>query len=308
MKYSIIVPVYNSEKYINRCLESLSNQTYQNIEIIIVNDGSNDGSLELITKFQEKDPRIKIITQKNLGVSFARNKGIKESSGDYILFVDSDDYIDINTIEKCNKIITDKKVDILGFSYYKRINRIKKTYKLQVPTEQIINKATYKDNLYRYIMNTNDFCNVTTKIIKADIAKSVNFDSSLVIAEDFLYFVQCFVKSNSIYFTNKEFYNYMYNPESVTHYFDIEKNISKLINSITSFEKIKRIIKITDYIENTPSKKEISLIASYLIEGVKKLNYNDFCAYIDIMSICKSNVCGRRIWKSKKNINPFLIL
>ena len=81
---SIIMPVYNAEKYLNRSIESIMNQTYNNIEIILVNDGSTDNSLEICTNYQEKDNRIKLINQENKGVSFARNKGIDEATGDYI--------------------------------------------------------------------------------------------------------------------------------------------------------------------------------------------------------------------------------
>ena len=100
MKISVIVPVYNSEKYIEKCIESIINQTYRNIEIIFINDGSTDESLNIIHKYKKLDNRIKVINQSNSGVSAARNKGIKNSIGDYITFVDSDDHIDSKMIDK----------------------------------------------------------------------------------------------------------------------------------------------------------------------------------------------------------------
>ena len=110
---SIIMPVYNAEKYLNRSIESIMNQTYNNIEIILVNDGSTDNSLEICTSYQEKDNRIKLINQANKGVSFARNKGIDEATGDYIMFIDSDDYVEKNMIEDMVSKITEDDIDLV---------------------------------------------------------------------------------------------------------------------------------------------------------------------------------------------------
>ena len=90
---SVIIPVYNVEKYLSRCLNSVITQTYQNIEIILINDGSTDDSLKIAQKFQKNDARIKLYSQKNQGLSGARNAGLKRATGDYITFIDSDDYV-----------------------------------------------------------------------------------------------------------------------------------------------------------------------------------------------------------------------
>ncbi len=111
IKVSIVIPVYNTEKYLDACLESVENQSLKDIEIICINDGSTDNSLEILNKHKFKDNRIKIINQENSGVSAARNAGIKNSTGEYILFVDSDDIIFSNTCEinynNSNKFNTD---------------------------------------------------------------------------------------------------------------------------------------------------------------------------------------------------------
>ena len=100
VKVSVIIPVYNCEKYIEECIESLINQTLQECEFIFVNDGSKDKSEEIIKKYADKDERITLINQKNSGVSVARNVGIKKAVGEYIGFVDADDYVDSNYYEK----------------------------------------------------------------------------------------------------------------------------------------------------------------------------------------------------------------
>ncbi|MBQ9920107.1 MAG: glycosyltransferase family 2 protein, partial [Clostridia bacterium] len=98
-KVSIIVPVYNVAEYLEDCLNSLVNQSYENIEIISINDGSKDNSLEILKTFAEKDLRIKVFDNENHGVSYTRNFGIKNCTGDYIAFVDSDDIVAKNYIE-----------------------------------------------------------------------------------------------------------------------------------------------------------------------------------------------------------------
>lgn len=92
-KVSVIVPIYNAEKYISECIESITCQTYKNLEIILINDGSLDNSIKICKQYAKNDDRIKLIDVENHGVSYARNKGIEEATGEYIIFIDSDDII-----------------------------------------------------------------------------------------------------------------------------------------------------------------------------------------------------------------------
>jgi len=109
---SIIVPIYNVEIYLEKCLNSIINQTYKNIEILLINDGSSDNSLRICKKYQKKDKRIVLINKKNGGLSSARNAGIDKASGNYLLFIDSDDYIEIDMIEKLYNNIKSNNADI----------------------------------------------------------------------------------------------------------------------------------------------------------------------------------------------------
>lgn len=113
IKYSFIVPVYNTEKYLKKCLDSLINQTYKDFEIIVVNDGSTDKSSNIISKYQKKYKNIIVIDKENEGLSMARNRGVQKSSGKYIIFVDSDDYVSNKLLEEVDKKIDDS--DILRF-------------------------------------------------------------------------------------------------------------------------------------------------------------------------------------------------
>ena len=113
IKYSFIVPVYNTEEYLKKCLDSLVNQTYKDFEIIVVNDGSTDKSSNIISKYQKKYKNIIVIDKENEGLSMARNRGVQKSSGKYIIFVDSDDYVSNKLLEEVDKKIDDS--DILRF-------------------------------------------------------------------------------------------------------------------------------------------------------------------------------------------------
>lgn len=118
-KVSIIVPIYNSEKTLNRCLNSIQEQTFNDFEVLLINDGSTDASLEICKSYCDKDKRFAVYSQENAGVSAARNKGMDISSGDYIYFIDADDYISNDAIEKLYKaaVNTDADVTVCGFSY-----------------------------------------------------------------------------------------------------------------------------------------------------------------------------------------------
>jgi glycosyltransferase involved in cell wall biosynthesis len=117
-KVSIVVPVYNVEDYLRDCLESLANQTYKNIEIICVNDGSTDASQQILNEYKEKYDNIVVIEKTNSGVSSARNVGLEHARGDYVTFVDSDDFLDLETVEKCIYKICSSDAQILSYGYY----------------------------------------------------------------------------------------------------------------------------------------------------------------------------------------------
>ena len=117
-KVSIIIPVYNVKDYIDQCIQSVVNQTYKDIEIILVDDGSTDGSSEICDQWVQKDLRIQCIHQQNAGVSVARNSGLKRCSGHYIMFVDGDDQIEPNMCDKLFKALIDADADVSYCGYY----------------------------------------------------------------------------------------------------------------------------------------------------------------------------------------------
>ena len=127
-KVSVIVPVYNNEKYVETCIRSICQQTYQNLEILVINDGSTDGSRQILERMAEKDKRIRLTHQENAGVSAARNKGIELADGEYLTFVDGDDYVSADYIEKFYECAKKQNAEIVicGVTYVEEEGRILK--------------------------------------------------------------------------------------------------------------------------------------------------------------------------------------
>lgn len=115
---SVVIPVYKTEKYLDRCLESIVNQSYRNLEIILVDDGSPDGCPSICDEWAKNDKRIKVVHKQNEGLGYARNTGIENATGEYICFVDSDDYIDLRTVESAYKLANEYKTDIVTYGYF----------------------------------------------------------------------------------------------------------------------------------------------------------------------------------------------
>ena len=173
IKVSIIVPVYNVEKFIDNCIQSLINQTYQNIEIILLNDGSKDNSLEKIKEWEKKYPKkIKCESHKNIGVGMTRNKGIDLATGEYLTFVDSDDYLDNDFIETLVNNIDDCDIIVSG---YKRVTEDGK-----IQFERLVGKTPWAP--YRQLV-------IWAKLYKTSLIKRNNIKfNHLKTAEDVISF------------------------------------------------------------------------------------------------------------------------
>lgn len=151
---SIIVPVYNVEKYLERCVDSIINQTYKELEIILVDDGATDSSPELCEQFAKKDARIQVIHKKNGGLSDARNAGIPYASGEFLYFCDSDDYIEKNLIKDCVAKITEENADLLIFDFYRVQNGT-----TSICTEKIPEKTFTLDEIPEVLLTSPSACN-----------------------------------------------------------------------------------------------------------------------------------------------------
>lgn len=214
---SIIIPIYNTEKYIYECLNSLINQSYSHIEIIVVDDGSTDNSLCLLKELSAKDSRLKVFSQPNQGVSAARNLALSKATGTYVMFVDADDWIDPHTIEKCLQAIGD--ADVCFFAYVREFSN-RSLPKLLFPQTRHFTGEACKQLQRRMIgpidqelANPGMLDSLGTiwgKLYRRDILDGTSFIDLKIIgtAEDSLYNCNAFRKVQKAVYINKAFYHY----------------------------------------------------------------------------------------------------
>lgn len=213
VKVSIVVPVYNVENYVEECVCSLMNQTMSEIEIVCVNDGSTDRSLSVLERLQEHDSRIKIITQKNQGLAGARNTGIKNARGSFVLFCDSDDMFKADTVEKLYDLALKNKAEIVNFDakcVYMREELAKEDNKDSYYQRGFSYGTNSGKDLFTEMMNHNNFCDsACLMLIDREWLQRENLTFyNGILYEDCLFTVQCLMKAKWVYHTNEQFYIY----------------------------------------------------------------------------------------------------
>ena len=191
-KVSIIVPIYNVEKYLKRCLDSIINQTYSNLEILLIDDGSADCSGSICDNYQKKDQRIQVVHKKNEGQGMARNAGLNRATGDYVLFVDSDDAIELDMIETMLNGIDDS-IDLVCCNL-KIYNGIRTVYNRLINVNDIVNKDQLFDLYLKY---RKIFTGPVCKLVKTSIMENIRFPN-LRCNEDVYILPDIFYKCNKI--------------------------------------------------------------------------------------------------------------
>ena len=263
---SIIVPIYNVEKYLRQCLDSIQDQSYQNFECLLINDGSPDNSADICKEYVSKDPRFRYIEKENGGVSSARNLGIECSVGAYITFIDSDDWVDSDYLEVLYNALIDENADI-SVSTYKRFHMadncwyfhsFQRGYEKRVFTNQeLIDEFIALDTFdysYRFVCG---------KLVRKCLLDKIAFNEKTTLGEDMEFWLKLYLISNKIVYVNRD--SYVYRVDNVNRHFGLEKirsDIQQRLNFI-SFLSV-RGIDISKYVNSCLS------VIKYQVERLKE--------------------------------------
>ena len=264
---SIIVPVYNAEKYLKKCLDSLVNQTKKELEFILINDGSTDKSEEIIKTY--KDKRIKYFKNKNQGIGKTRNFGIEKSSGKYLMFLDSDDYFSNDACEILYKEAEKEKADLIVFDYY----RVEKGNLNEVKIESCIATNIKADSSLLLKINLGP-CN---KIYKTDLIKNngIKFEESLKY-EDTLFVVKAIYNAQKIIKLNRFLHYYMIHEKSETTVRD-----ERVFDILKIVDKIRKYLKNDKSIKETVDKLTVQILTNYTIQQRYQSDKNIAMKFID---------------------------
>lgn len=287
IKVSVIIPVYNTSKYLDKCLNSLINQTLKDIEFIFVNDGSTDNSCEIIKKWMKKDKRIILLNKENGGQASARNLGLKKSRGEYIAFLDSDDYVDYNMYDIMYQEAVKNDLDIVLCNYYFDYNNKIVENKKIFDKTRIINQK-------EYIISTPSPCN---KIIKKEYLDKSSFSfPEGFIYEDYASIPLLGINNPKIKYLNKCLYYYYQSDNSTlrkdkynSKYLDIFKAVEYLYNNLIN----------TEYVEEL----EYLLILHFLYLGT--LNFYKYKKYKEMKLISNKMKEYFPNWKNNKYLENF---
>lgn len=258
MLISIIVAVYNTDKYLRKCLESIVNQTYQNIEILLIDDGSADTSGKICDEYAKKDSRIRVYHQNNKGVGAARQLGIEQAIGEYSIHVDSDDWIEKNMLEEMCTVVEKDNCDILITDFF---------YDNGTIFQLCIDKPTALDS-YSII---NDICKgkvssgVCNKLIRHNLYNKflISFSKGINYGEDQLVLMQLLMNIKKVSYLNKSYYYYYCNSESITK--KVDKDFFQ--NKISPFIiELGNILK-TESFKSTVINNNKLLLKNYLIDS-----------------------------------------
>lgn len=310
ISFSIIIPVYNvKEEYLKCCLESCVNQTFDDIEIIIVDDGSEKECRELCDKYELLDSRIKVIHQDNKGVSAARNMGINEANGNWITFLDADDFFDNDTFSKIAKCIEDNtKIELVAFSMVKEY-ATKKLYNESMYGEDCIfdteeSMQRLRKDILEMQLDRNTLRLTFCKIIKASVLKknALYFNEKLPLCEDVVFWFEVLQYVYSAYYMNQFFYHYRQVEGSAT----VKYRPCVVEEHENMLEYLKAIIDKTEYPE--------AYMKGYYLEGFYSMqriitqgfyHVDNSLEYVDRRKKCVKTMDSHTYHNVLENVNFF---
>lgn len=310
---SIIVPVYNGQRYLGECIDSILNQDYENIELIIVNDGSKDASSRIIDEYAKKDKRVKAIYQKNSGVSSARNNGINNANGEYVTFVDADDYLEKDYVGYLCNLIVENDADISLTPFPNKVTESNKKINNKIDDYIVLwsGEDAMKNMLYYKVVISS-----WNKMFSLNLLKKnkVRFNTNLSFGEGFDFTIASFQHSNKVAVGHKRVYNYRvdnansvmtrFSEKLVTGSVDAQENIKN--NFINPTEDLDKAWKYSNW------HTHCDCLNTIIGCNVKKQYKN---LYKQIRKVCKRDafcVIGAPVSKKEKMkgilyfINPYL--
>jgi len=288
---SIIVPIFNCEKYIPQCVTSLINQTYRNTEILLINDGSTDSSGLLCDNYKESDNRITVIHQNNSGVSSARNQGLDCANGDYIAFVDADDYVSPDFIYSLYNNIKNTDISICGYYRFSDSAPLRETlltFTPNLPHDELFHYVLCNNHIGGYLWNKF----FRSKII---VENNIRFNTTLRIGEDMLWITEYLKHANNGVYIPKALYYYQNNRDSALQSgFHSKKFNSRTITNLDA----------ADLIATHLQKESSSVLASMSYRHVRTCMWLFFnmiaCSHYDKELLKRIHVTTR------KNLHPYL--
>ena len=228
---SVVVPIYNSSSYLDKCIQSIIGQTYKNIEIILVDDGSTDQSLAIAEKYKKQDSRIKILKQKNSGGVITRRNGIEHSKGEYVLIEDSDDWLEKDLVEKCvDAVLLFGDVDIVKFGYILEPSGITRNLLSDGVIDKEILENEEVDALLNRIIYHTDCNQIWNEMVRRKLFDFNDriFDKIVHKGEDLQINLQLFQKARKIVLLENNLYHYLNNPNGITNNIDVNKVVEKI--------------------------------------------------------------------------------
>lgn len=314
-KVSVVVPIYNVEKYLNKCIDTIVHQTYKNLEIILVDDGSKDKSGLLCNQWADKDSRIKVIHKENGGLSSARNAGMENASGDYIMFEDSDDWLEPELIEHSIECIQKDEADIVIFGY-RKVDEMENSIGEFIFGKGVLTKEQLAKQLHTRILEMS-FGYAWNKLYNFQTIKDsgLQFDSTIIDREDLVFNMQLLSCVNKVNYLDFIGYNYLQRNTSLLHNSDLGRlnNIETFCQKMSDIdlkdEEMKRKVynmNVLHYLSDCMIKNILwndELSKRQKKEWIKKII--EKCPDVDKLYNDKDNPRHLRIlYKTIKNDNP----
>ena len=279
MKFSVIIPCYNVEKYIENTVKTVLNQTYKYFEIILIDDGSKDSTLAILNNLKETDDRIKVFTQPNKGVSYTRNRGIDIAKGEYIYFLDADDEIKNTLFEEADKVLIKKSIGVFSFGY-KVIKDTKE--RMYIANKEFEGLYTSKEFLKKYfkLEIPQSICSL---IVRRDSLKNIKFNEKLKIGEDLDFQIRVILLNNEkkIYYTSDIYFYYIMRKNSamtskkfnirdldMLHYLDKlrKKILEDQLYEFKEYQIIRFFSTIKDISNRDTSKEDYKLLKNEILK------------------------------------------